>query len=145
MWKVVRFIRLMHTRLFVGEREWPSSYDCIISDTGEIIDTQLVLWISLIWLLLHKRAMNKVNSRHGRKGGVNWNTKNCCINMRTVVYGYTCNWLPKQNHYLTSINKQKVIHVCGYKKNWMTSKTKFTTSREGGWVKLAQSIIDKTY
>ena len=27
MWKVVRFIRLMHTRLCVGEREWPSSYD----------------------------------------------------------------------------------------------------------------------
>jgi hypothetical protein len=25
MWKVVRFIRLMHTRLFV---EWLSSYDC---------------------------------------------------------------------------------------------------------------------
>jgi hypothetical protein len=43
MWKIVLFIRLMHTRLFVGEREWPSSYDCIISDTGEIIDTQLVL------------------------------------------------------------------------------------------------------
>ena len=27
MWKVVRFIRLMHTRLVVGWREWPSSYD----------------------------------------------------------------------------------------------------------------------
>jgi hypothetical protein len=27
MWKVVRFIRLMHTRLFAGSREWPSSYD----------------------------------------------------------------------------------------------------------------------
>jgi hypothetical protein len=135
MWKIVLFIRLMHTRLFVGEREWPSSYDCIISDTGEIIDTQLVLWISLIWLLLHKRETNKVNSRRGRKGGVYWNTKNC----------YTCNWLPKQNHYLTSINKQKVIHVCGYKNKWMTTKTKFTTSRKRGWVKLAQSIIDKTY
>ena len=29
MWKVVRFIRLMHTRLFAGLREWPSSYDCV--------------------------------------------------------------------------------------------------------------------
>ena len=27
MWKVVRFIRLMHTRLFAGSREWQSSYD----------------------------------------------------------------------------------------------------------------------
>ena len=27
MWNVVRFIRLMHTRLFAGQREWPSSYD----------------------------------------------------------------------------------------------------------------------
>jgi hypothetical protein len=43
----------------------------------------------------------QVNARRGRKGGVYWNTKNCCINMRTVVYGYKCNWLAKQNHYLT--------------------------------------------